>query len=69
MDAEGRGNFDSVDESRSFNVRRDHALLDQLVRIIPLQHPGLRHRAGVIQHKTYFRRLKLNRTTGGAGGH
>jgi hypothetical protein len=43
------------------HVGRDHAFLDQLVRIVALQHAGLGDLARVVQHEAHFAALELDR--------
>ncbi|KAG0924890.1 hypothetical protein G6F32_013749 [Rhizopus arrhizus] len=48
------------------DVGRDHAFLDQLVRVVAHQHAGLGHFAAVVQHETHFAAFELDGTALGA---
>ena len=42
-------------ELRRLDIGRDHAFLDQLVRVVTLQHAGLRDLALRSEHEAHFR--------------
>jgi hypothetical protein len=47
--------------SAASHVGRDHAFLDQLVRVVALEHAGLGDRALRVQHEAHFAALELDR--------
>ena len=56
-----RGNARAQQEPGGLHVGRDHAFLDQLVRIVPLQHAGLGDLTAIVQFEADFGRLELDR--------
>ena len=61
VDTVGRWYFGGNQKFRRLHVRRDHAFLDQLVRVVALQHAGLHHFAGVAEHEAHLAGLELDR--------
>ena len=61
MDAVRRRHVVRMQVLRRLDVRGDHAFLDQLVRVVTLQHAGLHDLALRAKHETHFAGLELDR--------